>query len=268
MKIYAISDSLGETGINLTQSAAAQFPNQKFEIERHPLIRTVSLLKGILKKAKREEAVVVYTFSNPELVNYTADFCTENKISHWNPITPMINILAEKTGSKPLEEPGLNHHMNTQYFDRIESMEFAVQYDDGKDPAGFLQADIVLLGVSRTSKTPLSLYLANQGYKVANLPLVPRTKVPEQIFKVDPKRIIGLTTTPEVLNKFRRERMIAYGLDPDSNYSSMRQVEDELDNAMALYKKLGCLVINTAQKSIEETATLIIEALGEDKHIN
>ena len=132
-------------------------------------------------------------------------------------------------------------------------------------PSGFLKADIVLLGVSRTSKTPLSLFLANRGYKVANLPLVPKTHIPDQIYQVDPKKIFGLTNDPSILNNIRRERMISYGLNPDTTYSNMDNIQAELDFAMELYKKLGCPIINVANKSIEETATLIMESLKENE---
>ena len=148
-----------------------------------------------------------------------------------------------------------------EYFNRIEALEFAVTYDDGKDPAGFLKADLVLLGISRTSKTPLSLFLANRGYKVANLPLVPKAQIPAEIYKVDPNKIFGLTNDPEILNGIRRERMISYGLDPDTHYSNIDNIESELNFANELYKKLGCPVINVAHKSIEETAMIITESL-------
>jgi hypothetical protein len=156
--------------------------------------------------------------------------------------------------------------MGQNYFDRISAMEFAVMYDDGKDPKGFLEADVVLLGVSRTSKTPLSLFLANKNLKVANLPLVPQTHIPDEIYKVDPKKIIGLTNDPSVLNEIRRQRMIAYGLNPDTTYSNMDSINAELDAANKLYKKLGCYVINVAHRSIEETAALIMEHLGIDDY--
>ncbi|MCT7764633.1 MAG: kinase/pyrophosphorylase, partial [Lactobacillus iners] len=156
------------------------------------------------------------------------------------------------------------HHMGQRYFDRISAMEFAVMYDDGKDPKGFLEADVVLLGVSRTSKTPLSLFLANRNIKVANLPLVPQTHIPDEIYKVDPKKIIGLTNDPEVLNEIRRQRMISYGLNPDTTYSNMDSINAELNSAKQLYDKLGCYVINVAHRSIEETAALIMSHLGID----
>src|SRR5699024_6231822 len=126
--------------------------------------------------------------------------------------------------------------------------------------------DVVLLGISRTSKTPLSLFLANRNIKVANLPIVPQAHIPDEIYQVDPHKIIGLTNDPKVLNNIRRERMIAYGLNPDTTYSDLDAIKKELDFAQDLYKKLGCYVINVANRSIEETATLILEQLGLDSY--
>ena len=144
----------------------------------------------------------------------------------------------------------------------ISAMEFTLTNDDGKNPKGFLDADLVLLGISRTSKTPLSLYLANKNIKVANLPLVPTAKIPDELWKVDPKKIVGLTNDMNVLLKIRRQRMIAYGLDPDTTYSAEDEIQKELDYSNGIYEKLGCPVINTADRSIEETAALIMEQLN------
>ena len=145
-------------------------------------------------------------------------------------------------------------------------MEFAVKYDDGKDPKGFLEADIVLLGVSRTSKTPLSLFLANKNLKVANLPIVPQAHIPKQLWEIDPKKIVGLTNDPEILNGIRKERMIAYGLNPDTAYSDLDKIKTELTFANELYEKLGCIIINVASLSIEETASMILNALNLEDH--
>ena len=158
------------------------------------------------------------------------------------------------------------HHLEENYFRRIKAMEFAVKYDDGKNPRGFLEADVVLLGVSRTSKTPLSLFLANKNLKVANLPLVPQAHIPKEIWEVDSKKIVGLTNDPEVLNGIRKKRMIAYGLNPDTAYSDIDKIKEELEFANALYQKLDCVVINVATLSIEETASLIMDALNLEDH--
>lgn len=260
--LFIISDSLGETGFNLVQAAMVQFPDATFNIKRFPLTRTTSLLDGILKQAKREQAFVVYSLVVDKLADYVANFCQENNLDSYDIISDLITKFSKRTKCEPLHQAGMNHNTDKEYFNRIEAIEFAVTYDDGKDPAGFLKADIVLLGVSRTSKTPLSLYLANRGYKVANLPLVPKTKIPEEIYQVDPKKIIGLTNDVSVLNDIRRNRMISYGLDPDTVYSNVDNIKAELNFADELYKKLGCLSINVAHKSIEETATLIMESLA------
>lgn len=264
VKIYVISDSIGATALSLSQAVTVQFPKTKFEVKRFPFITTVSILKGILNSAKRDHAFIIHTFITKDLTDYTNQFCQENELNHYDGIGNLLSELEKQTDEKPLRKPGINHETDKDYFKKIEAIEFAVTYDDGKDPSGFTKADIVLLGVSRTSKTPLSLYLANLGYKVANLPLVPHAKIPDEIFKVDKNKIFGLTNDPEILNDIRKQRMIAYGLNPETQYSNLDNIESELDSANELYKKLGCPVINVAHKSIEETATLIIESLPEE----
>ncbi len=242
LHVYAISDSLGETAYAIAEAASVQFPNADFKIQRYPLIKTVSLVQGILNKAKREAAIIVHTFVDPELSTFVNNYCQENGLSVIDALSDVIQKFSQKAGEKPLQKAGINHNTDKEYFNRIEALEFAVTYDDGKDPAGFLKADLVLLGISRTSKTPLSLFLANRGYKVANLPLVPKAQIPAEIYKVDPNKI-------------------SYGLDPDTHYSNIDNIESELNFANELYKKLGCPVINVAHKSIEETAMIITESL-------
>ncbi|KRN93191.1 pyruvate, water dikinase regulatory protein [Pediococcus stilesii] len=262
INVYVISDSVGDTGDQVARAAAAQFLEADFKFSRYPFTQTISLLDSILNKAVREDAMVFSTLVNPELNQFAKDFCNHKTLKYLDVLTPAIDLFIEKTGLEPANKPGRRHSLNENYFDKISAMEFAVTYDDGKDPAGFLKADIVLLGVSRTSKTPLSLYLANKGYNVANLPLVPQAQIPDEIWKVDKNKIFGLTTTKEVLNNIRRQRMISYGLNPDSTYSNMDSINKELQYADDLFKKIGCLVINTANKSIEETATIIMESLA------
>ncbi|KRL04307.1 pyruvate, water dikinase regulatory protein [Liquorilactobacillus oeni] len=261
MTVYIISDSIGETAYNLATAATVQFPEVEFTYHRFPLSKTTSLLAGILEQAKRANAFVVHTLVGKGLAGYVNQFCKDNNLYVLDGMSKLINTISQKTGLTPLYQAGRNHKLNKTYFNRIEALEFAVTYDDGKDPKGFLQADIVLLGVSRTSKTPLSLYLANKNYKVANLPLVPQTNIPEELWQVDPQKIFGLTNDPQVLNNIRKERLVTYGLNPETNYSNLENIEAELKFAEKLYKKIGCLVINVSNKSIEETATLITESL-------
>ena len=147
---------------------------------------------------------------------------------------------------------------------RVEAIEFAVKYDDGKDPRGILKSDIVLLGISRTSKTPLSMYLANKNIKVANVPLVPEIPIPKEVFEIDPKKIIGLTNTPEKLNSIRQERLKALGLSSNASYANLERILQELDYSEKIMKKAGCPVIDVSNKAIEETAGIILDIMKEN----
>ncbi|CAJ1228106.1 pyruvate, water dikinase regulatory protein [Lactiplantibacillus xiangfangensis] len=262
IKIYIISDSVGETAHGVAQAAAAQFSEYEIRYQRFPFVRTKSLLQTVLVQAEKNHAAIFHTFVDRNLSQTVNQFCESHSLPYYDVMTPALDTFSGITHVQPSNHPGTVHALNTNYFDRINAIEFAVTYDDGKNPTGFLEADVVLLGVSRTSKTPLSLYLANRNLKVANLPLVPKAQIPDEIWKVDPKKIFGLTNDPEKLNTIRRQRMVQYGLDPDTMYSNTDKIKAELAYADNIFKKIGCLVINVANKSIEETATLITESLG------
>lgn len=268
VNIVVISDSVGETGFKLMQAACIQYPKTKFEYNRYPFIHTVSRMEKTLAEIENlPNMVIAHTLVEAELNNMVFKFGREHHVKTIDLLTDAITAVGKLTDEKPILEPGATHHLTKTYFDRISAMEFAVMYDDGKDPKGFLEADVVLLGVSRTSKTPLSLFLANRNLKVANLPIVPQAHIPDELYQIDPKKIIGLTNDAEVLNKFRRERMLAYGLNPDTTYSNMDEINNELQFANDLYKKLGCFVVNVANRSIEETAALILKHLGMDDYM-
>lgn len=263
VNIIIISDSAGETAFNNAQAAAVQFPGAEINYRRYPFITDQKKLDKTLDEIEQyPNLVIVYSLVDEKLQLPIIKYAREHKAKYIDILSPIIEAISQTTHLKPEGLVGANHQLTTKYFNRISAMEFAVMYDDGKDPRGFLEADVVLLGVSRTSKTPLSLLLANKGLKVANLPLVPQTHIPKEIYEIDPKKIIGLTNDPKVLNRIRRQRMISYGMDPDTTYSNMDSINEELESAMALYKKLGCFVINVAERSIEETAALIMDHLG------
>lgn len=263
VNIIIISDSAGETAFNNAQAAAVQFPGAEINYRRYPFITDQKKLDKTLDEIEQyPNLVIVYSLVDEKLQLPIIKYAREHKAKYIDILSPIIEAISQTTHLKPEGLVGATHQLTTKYFNRISAMEFAVMYDDGKDPRGFLEADVVLLGVSRTSKTPLSLLLANKGLKVANLPLVPQTHIPKEIYEIDPKKIIGLTNDPKVLNRIRRQRMISYGMDPDTTYSNMDSINEELESAMALYKKLGCFVINVAERSIEETAALIMNHLG------
>lgn len=263
--IYVISDSVGETAQQVTKAALSQF-NKEYdcEIRRFPYVADEKYLIKILENGKSEEAVIVYTLVSENLLNITKHFCDKEELSHIDLMTPLLNQISKKIGMNPKREPGIIRKLDESYFKRVEAIEFAVKYDDGKDPRGILKSDIVLLGISRTSKTPLSMYLANKNIKVANVPLVPEIPIPKEVFEINPKKIIGLTNTPEKLNSIRMERLKALGLSGNASYANLDRILQELDYSKKIMKKAGCPVIDVSNKAIEETASIILDIMREN----
>lgn len=264
--IFVISDSAGETASKLAQATMAQYPTVDFELIRRTFIQNQEALNLALNDAKSLNAMVIYTIINPDLVQLTQDFCEENQLYSMNVLTPPVEEVAKRTGVKPTGEPGALHHLNKNYFKRIKAMEFAVKYDDGKDNRGVKKADIVLVGISRTSKTPLSMYLAHKNLKVANVPLVPEVPVPDELFEVDISKVIGLTANPIKLNEIRQERLKALGLKNTANYASMDRILKEIEYSENLMKRLGCPVIDVSNKAVEETAGIILEITKHNRY--
>lgn len=263
--IYVISDSVGETAQQVTKAAISQFKiNEECEIRRFPYVMDENFLLEILEGGKSEDAIIVYTLVDENLLNVTKKFCEKENLSNIDLMTPILKEIANKTQMKPKREPGIIRKLDESYFKRVEAIEFAVKYDDGKDPRGILKSDIVLVGISRTSKTPLSMYLANKNIKVANVPLVPEIPIPKEVFEIDAKKIIGLTNTPEKLNQIRAERLKALGLSSNASYANLDRILQELDYSEQVMKKIGCPVIDVSSKAIEETAGIILDIIKEN----
>lgn len=262
LKVYIISDSLGETGEVVVRAALSQFKTDNYEFNRYSHIKDLIKLEKIMKQASKEEnALIVYTLVNEKLVKFVKEYAKGCNMVTIDLISPLIDALSQKLNNEPTRRSGAIRDLDDAYFSRVAAIEFAVKYDDGKDPRGFFEADVVLLGVSRTSKTPLSMYLANKNIKVANLPLVVESEPPKEIYKIPAKRIIGLTNTPEKLNEIREERLKSLGLPKNSNYACLSRILDELEYADKIMKKIGCPVINVSNKAIEETADIVISLL-------
>lgn len=266
LAVYIVSDAIGQSAVNIVRSALSQFPNLNYIVKDYTFISEISEIDDIIAALKKEEipAIILHTFSNNEMTRYldknVEGICDDS----YDLLTPIVKRISKLVEIKPkTQSSGENQGLDSNYFNRIEALEFAVQHDDGKEPKGFLEADVVILGISRTSKTPLSIYLANNNLKVANLPLVPESDLPEEIWEVDPKRIIGLTNDVSILSEIRKERMIAYGMNPETFYSNTDRIEAEIYFAEKLYSELNCKMINVANKSIEETAGNIIAYLND-----
>ncbi|ASN12734.1 pyruvate, water dikinase regulatory protein [Latilactobacillus sakei] len=256
--IFIISDSIGETARTVIAAVNAQFPaSVTLKIQRFPFITDQKTLTPILQDAHQEQAIIVSTLVNHTLQETVTQFCQAKHLTLIDLLSPLTTAISERSQTASLETPGSLRKLDEHYFHRISAMEFAVRYDDGQDPRGLLEADIVLLGVSRTSKTPLSMYLANQNYRVANLPLIPNVPLPKELFKVPAHKIIGLTMPLSTLLKIRQERLATLGLPQTTNYSNMTTVGDELAYANQIFEQLNATTINVADRSIEETASLI-----------
>ena len=257
-RIFVISDSVGETANRLIQAALAQYPNLSSpEIKNFPFIDNETDLKSILKDALAQDAIVVSTLVSPELNRIIKATAQHEQLRHIDFLSQMIHLIHDQTGIEPILKSGALHALDEDYFDRVAAIEFAVKYDDGKNPQGFLKSDIVLLGISRTSKTPLSMYLANKSYKVSNLPLIPEVTLPPSIYKVPAEKIVGLTASPNYIMKIRAERVKLMGVTTTTSYNDLERIKMELSYAEELYAQLGAMVVSVENKSIEEVAQII-----------
>ena len=260
LNLFIVSDSIGETGELVARAAVSQFrPGlQHTKLKRFTHIDSLDHIKEITALAKDQNASILYTLVQQEMREAIVKYCKEYDLEGVDLIGPVINLLEKKLDEKSFEEPGLVRKLDEDYFKKIEAVEFAVKYDDGRDPRGLLQADIVLIGVSRTSKTPLSQYLANKRYKVANVPLVPEVEPPEELFQIDPSKCFGLIITPDKLNSIRRERLIAIGLKDDASYAKVERINEEIAHFQKVVERIGCKVIDVTNRAVEETANLVI----------
>lgn len=260
--IYTISDSLGGTSQKLVSAVMAQYPDLVFNNSyRFPFINKESELLDILQDAIKDDAIVISTLVDSHLAATAREFSRVNQLSYLDLMNPFFEVIKKKTGTRPIEVPGVLHRLDKEYFNKISAIEFAVKYDDGKNPQGFLESDLVILGVSRTSKTPLSIYLANKGYKVSNLPLIPEVPLPQILDKVDKRRMIGLVCDPDKLSKIRSNRLDALGLTQATSYTDVEKIYEELDYSKKVFQKYQSYIINITDKSIEETACIIEEHL-------
>lgn len=259
--IYAISDSIGETSESVVRATTSQFVQEKFDIIRVPYVNSIEQIDKIVQEAKESNAVICYTIVSPEIRAEVARKTQELNVTAVDILGPVLTAIEKTSGLTPKNQPGLIHALDHEYFKRVAAVEFAIKYDDGKNPWGLTKADLVIIGVSRTSKTPLSMYLANKQLKVANVPLVPEIPPPEELFKVPNNRIIGLLIDPHKLNEIRIARLKAMGLGDTANYADLRRIEEELDYARTIMQRLHCMIINVSNRAIEETASLILEYL-------
>jgi len=267
--VYVLSDSVGETAELVIKAGLSQFNDEykRAKINRIPYVEDEETINEALQLASSSNSIVGFTLVDPKLRNYINEQSKKLGIEAIDIMGPMMGSMEKVFQNPPRLEPGLIHKLDEDYFKRIEAIEFAVKYDDGKDARGILRADIILIGVSRTSKTPLSQYLALQRLKVANVPIVPEVEPPEELYQVDPNKCIGLSINANKLNEIRKERLKALGLGDQASYANMQRIEQELNYFTKVVKKIGCEVIDVSNKAVEETANSILHKIQNDNNI-
>ncbi|RYG74722.1 kinase/pyrophosphorylase [Lentibacillus lipolyticus] len=256
--VYVLSDSVGETAELVIKAGLSQFNNGEYHIQRVPYVEDKQTIDDTLQLAMEKQAPLGFTLVDSELRAYLNEQAGKMNLEAIDIMGPMLNSMERAFSRSPHMQPGLVHKLDEDYFRRVEAIEFAVKYDDGRDPRGIARADIILIGVSRTSKTPLSQYLAHKRIKVANVPIVPEVDPPEELFEVDPAKCIGLRISAEKLNDIRKERLKALGLGDQATYANMQRIHQELDYFDQVVTKIGCKVVDVSHKAVEETANTIL----------
>ena len=257
VELHVISDATGATAKRLVQALEAQFPDQEFEDIVHPRIETVDDLRLAVERAKGRPAVIVYTLVDQKLREAMRALCRSARVHYCDILGHPIDAVARVSGAAATMTPGARPPLDSNYFKRMAAIEFAVKYDDGVG-GGLDEADIVLVGVSRTSKTPLSMYLGYLGYRTANVPVVKGIEPPDALFRIDPKKIVGLTIDADRLAEIRTDRARRMGGD-NRKYKELTEIYDELEAAKQLHRRLGCPVIEISELSIEETAARVVQ---------
>ena len=261
--IDVVSDSTGETAEKVVRAAMLQFPHSGVQIRLHTRVRTAEVARPILERAAHEGALVVFTVVAPELREFIHALSYELKIDAIDVIGALIGKLAEFLDRQPINMPSGMLPLSEEYYRRIEAVEFAVKSDDGKEPRNFKKADLVLVGVSRTSKTPLSTLLAQRGLKVANLPLVLGVSIPRELEESPQDRVVGLTIGLDQLCEIRQARLRQLGMPNETNYALREHVREELSYAQQLFSRYSWPIIDVTGRAIEETAVIILETLKE-----
>jgi regulator of PEP synthase PpsR (kinase-PPPase family) len=257
VELHVVSDSTGETAARLVTALEAQFPDQPFVEVRHPRVESAADLARAVSRAKGRPAVIVYTLVKPEWRDAMRAYCRSSRVHYCDLLGHPIDSVRRVSGVAARMTPGARAALNESYFKRMEAIEFAVKYDDGIGPRGLDEADVVLVGVSRTSKTPLSIYLGYLGHKAANVPVVKGIPPPPELFRVPAEKVVGLTIDAERLAEIRHAR--ARGMGASKKYAELLEVYDELEEAEKVHRRLGCPVIDVSDLSIEETAARILK---------
>ena len=259
-QVYLISDSTGETLDRIFMALKAQFSNFNYELNQFSFTRTENQISTILKDAKNMDSpIILYTVVNSKLAKFLSEEANKKQIPCFGVLGDLILNFSKILNQKATHQPSAQHVLDEDYYKRIEAIQFTMNHDDGNNTENILESDIILIGVSRTSKTPTSIYLANKGLKTSNIPLVNDMSIPKEVIKSSTICIIGLTTEAERLYDIRRNRLNSLKENEASDYTSLEKIRDEIDQSRKIFKQNKWPIIDVTRKSVEETAASIIK---------
>jgi hypothetical protein len=257
--LHLVSDSTGETLITVGRAAAAQYEGISAIEHVYPLVRSTTQLERVISEIETAPGIVLYTLVEPELSSRLEEACREHGAPHLSVLEPVHSMMQSYLGAHSTARPGAQHTLNAEYFKRIDAMNFTLLHDDGQLPADLNEADVVLVGVSRTSKTPTAIYLANRGVKTANIPLVPGVPVPDALGTARKPLIVGLVATPDRIVQIRQNRLLSLNADDDTDYVDRDRVAEEIAMSRRLCARHNWPMIDVTRRSIEETAAAILD---------
>ena len=257
--LHLVSDSTGETLITVGRAAAAQYEGISAIEHVYPLVRSTTQLERVISEIEAAPGIVLYTLVEPDLAGRLEEACRDLGAPHLSVLAPVHAMMQSYLGAASTARPGAQHMLNAEYFKRIDAMNFTLLHDDGQLPHDIEEADVVLVGVSRTSKTPTAIYLANRGVKTANIPLVPGVAVPDALAGARKPLIVGLVASPDRIVQIRQNRLLSLRADNDTDYVDRERVAEEIAMSRRLFSRNGWPVIDVTRRSIEETAAAILD---------
>jgi len=265
--VHLVSDSTGETLVALMKASTAQFKSATALEHLHALVRSEAQMAQTLDMIEAKPGVVLYTLVNPERRAALEEFCRSRNIPAVSILDATLSMLGRYLGASVSDEVGAQRNLDAAYYSRIEALDFSMAHDDGQSVAGLADADIVLLGVSRTSKTPTCMYLANRGYKAGNIPLVPGAPLPTILDDMKKPFIVGLVASPDRIIQIRRQRLMGLKQEGQTDYIDQDRVRQEMRDARRMFVRKGYKVIDVTRRSIEETAAQIITLYNQSRPI-
>ena len=259
-QVYLISDSTGETLDRIFMALKAQFSNFNYELNQFSFTRTENQISTILKDAKNKDSpIILYTVVNSKLAKFLSEEANKKQIPCFGVLGDLILNFSKILNQKATHQPSAQHVLDEDYYKRIEAIQFTMNHDDGNQTGNILESDIILIGVSRTSKTPTSIYLANKGLKTANIPLVNQMEIPKGVIESKKLCVVGLVTEAERLFDIRRNRLNSFKENVASDYTNLEKIKIEVEQSKKIFKKNNWPIIDVTRKSVEETAASIIK---------